>query len=244
MVEPTNLPEFISPIDEDDSFSFACHSGVKCFNECCRLLELALSPYDVLRLRKATGITSEQLLEQYVIFEQEPGEAFPRLYLTMIDDGRASCVFVEKEGCTVYEHRPGACRTYPLGRSVRRTRIGADQQFVIIKEDHCQGFLEAARQTPKSYIYHQELTLYNQFNDAVMEILQHDAIRNGFAPSQQNIELYILALYNLDTFRKMLFEDRLNTIVLTHTEKEQLQNDENLLKFGIDVLYRQIFSGL
>ncbi|MFH0781508.1 MAG: YkgJ family cysteine cluster protein [Pseudomonadota bacterium] len=239
----TALPqENICRIDSTQAFSFACHPGVKCFTECCRLLELALTPYDVLRLRKATGLTSEELLEKYIICEQDPGEAFPRLYLTMVDDGRASCIFVGKDGCSVYEHRPGACRAYPLGRAVTRTDTGAQEHFVILKETHCQGFLEAAKQSPTQYCHDQELTLYNQFNDAVLEILQHDAIRRGFIPSHRHVELFVLALYNLDTFRRTLLDDRLEHITLNYNEKMQLQNDENLLKFGITVLNRLIFA--
>ncbi len=244
MFDTAHLPENISRIDGDENFSFACHPQVKCFTECCRLLELALTPYDVLRLRQATGLNSEELLAKYIIIEQEPGEAFPRLYLTMVDDGRASCIFVGKDGCSVYAHRPGACRTYPLGRGVARNESGTKEHFVILKESHCQGFFEHAKHTPKTYCRSQELAHFNQFNDAVMEILQHNAIRNGFIPSQHNVELFILALYNLDTFRKLLFEDRFDTIFLSQTEKEPLQNDEILLKFGINVLHRLIFSRL
>jgi Fe-S-cluster containining protein len=206
------------------------------------MLELALTPYDILRLRKGTGLTSEELLERYIITEQEPGEAFPRLYLTMVDDGRASCIFVGKDGCSVYPHRPGACRAYPLGRAATRTDSGVKEHFVIMKEDHCRGFLEAVQQTPKRYSDNQELTPYNRFNDAVMEILQHEAIRNGFIPSPENVQLYILALYNLDTFRKLLNGDRLPQAVVTPQEKEQLQDDEYLLTFAITLLHSAIFS--
>ncbi len=242
MADPTNLPQHISQIDGDAVFSFDCHPQVKCFTECCRLLELALTPYDVLRLRQATGLTSEELLAKYTIIEQDPGEAFPRLYLSMVDDGRASCVFVGKDGCSVYAHRPGACRTYPLGRAVARTDSGVQEHFVIMQEKHCQGFLEAEKQTPRGYSHTQGVALYNQFNDAVLEILQHQAIRNGFIPSHQNVELFILALYNLDTFRGVLLGDRLDFITLNSKEKEHLQDDENLLKFGISFLQKHIFS--
>jgi len=125
---------------------------------------------------------------------------------------------------------------------VTRNESSTQEHFVLIKENHCQGFLEVANQTPERYSLDQELTLYNQFNDAVMQILQHNAIRNGFIPSQQNTELFILALYNLDTFRKLLIEDRLDSIVLSDIEKEHLQNDEILLNFGISFLFRLIFS--
>jgi uncharacterized protein len=241
MADTRSLPENVARIDEHDSFAFACHRDVQCFTECCRLLELALTPYDVLRLRKGTGLTSEELLERYIITEQEPREPFPRFYLTMVDDGRASCIFVGEGGCSIYAHRPGACRTYPLGRAVTRTDSGAKEHFVIMKEDHCQGFLEVVQQTPKSYSDNQELTPYNRFNDAMLEILQHEAIRNGFIPSPENIQLYILALYNLDAFRRLLHEDRLPQAVITPQEKEQLQDDEYLLTFAISLLHRLIF---
>ncbi|MDK9705851.1 MAG: YkgJ family cysteine cluster protein [Desulforhopalus sp.] len=242
MVDSSQPEQDTAPIDTLESFAFACHPGVACYTECCRLLELAISPYDALRLRQATSLPSQQLLEKYFIIEQDPGEAFPRVYLTMVDDGRASCVFVTKAGCSVYEHRPGACRTYPLGRAVSRIAGGVNERFVILRENHCQGFLETAQQTPRNYITDQGLTRYNTFNDAVMEILQHEAIRNGFIPSRSDVELFILALYNIDSFREHLFHNRLHFTVMSHNERQQLEDDESLLRFGIDMLHKQIFS--
>ena len=39
------------PLDPDDTIGFACHPGVPCFNHCCRDLNQALTPYDVLQLK-------------------------------------------------------------------------------------------------------------------------------------------------------------------------------------------------
>jgi Fe-S-cluster containining protein len=207
------------------------------------MLELALTPYDVLRLRIATGCTSRQLLDNYIIIEQDPGEPFPRFYLTMIDDGRASCVFVADRGCTVYEHRPAACRAYPLGRAVMRNENGTMQEhFVLMKEDHCQGFQEPTVQNALRYSTEQELLIYNRFNDAVAAILQHDAIRKGFIPSSKQIELFILALYTIDTFREMVLNDQLETVTLTKTEKECLKGDEEMLLFAINWISQQLFA--
>ena len=243
MVSEAHLPEYVTRLDGRETFAFACHSGVRCFTDCCRMLELALTPYDVLRLRKATGLTSRELLEHYIITEQDPGEPFPRFYLTMVDDGRASCVFVSPEGCTVYPHRPSACRAYPLGRAAVRTGNGTIlEHFVIMKETHCRGFLEATQQTPLQYSIDQELTVYNTFNDAVVQILQHDAIRQGLIPARKDIELFTLALYDLDTFRQMLMENRVESTILSQPEKDRLQEDEELLLFAIELLKRQLFG--
>jgi len=243
MVSDAHLPEYVTRLHGRETFTFACHSGVPCFTDCCRMLELALTPYDVLRLRNATGLASWELLENYIITEQDPGEPFPRFYLTMVDDGRASCVFVSPEGCTVYPHRPSACRAYPLGRAVVRAGDGAIlEHFVIIKEAHCRGFLEATQQTPLQYSIDQELTVYNTFNDAVVQILQHNTIRQGLIPARKDVELFTLALYDLDTFRQMLMADKVESTILSKPEKDRLQNDEELLLFAIELLKRQLFG--
>jgi Fe-S-cluster containining protein len=238
-----SLPENIAQIDRDEIFSFACHPGLKCFTECCRLLELALTPYDVLRLRKATGLSSEELLAEHIIIEQEPGEPFPRFYLTMVDDGRDSCIFVGTSGCTVYDHRPGACRAYPLGRAARRTDAGGiTEHFVLIRENHCLGSLEPQHQTPTQYGLDQDLTVYNRYSDMVAALLQHPAIRDGFVPSPPQIEFFILALYNIDTFRNLLLADQLAEVRLNRREKAPLEDDERLLLFAFETVHRQLFA--
>ena len=244
MTQPAIPPRLVTRLTRSETFNFSCHKDVKCFTECCRLLELALTPYDVLRLRLATGLTSGQLLDEYIIIEQDPGEPFPRLYLTMIDDGRASCVFVAEQGCTVYTHRPSACRAYPLGRAAMRCeKATMEEYFVLVKEAHCQGFTEPVLQNAMQYSIDQELVVYNRFNDAVAAIIQHNSIRSGLVLSAKQIDLFILAMYNIDTFREMIFSGRIDNITLTSVEKDRLKHDdEKLLLFGIDWLQQQLFS--
>jgi Fe-S-cluster containining protein len=243
MSQPAQLPDYVTRLDNAETFTFSCHKGVVCFTECCRMLELALTPYDVLRLRKGTGLSSSEFLDNYVIMEHEPGETFPRFYLTMVDDGRASCVFVAKEGCRIYENRPAACRAYPLGRAaVRNDDRKVEEHFVLMKETHCRGFEEPVVQTAVQYSLQQELSTYNRFNDAVAVILQHDSIRRGFIPSAGQVDLFVLALFNIDTFREMLLSDQLDSTSLASTDKERLKDDEELLLFSIDWLQRQIFT--
>ena len=243
MIQSTQFPKNVTRLAQSETFHFSCHKGVKCFTDCCRMLELSLTPYDVLRLRTAINLTSRQLLDNYIIIEQDPGEPFPRFYLTMVDDGRASCVFISDQGCTVYEHRPAACRTYPLGRAVMVGENGTiNEHFVLMREDHCRGFEEPEVQSARQYSIEQDLLTYNRFNDAVAVILQHDAIRKGFIPSASQIESFILALYDIDSFREKLLNERLDSIVLSPAEKKRLISDEMLLSFGIDWLRQQLFA--
>lgn len=243
MQKPGLLPESLVSLKKGELFSFSCHKDVKCFTECCRMLELAVTPFDVLRLKKAKGLRSRPFLDSYIIMEQDPGEAFPRFYLTMIDDGRASCVFVGNNGCTVYDDRPGACRAYPMGRAVAKTASGRiDEHFVLMKESHCLGFFEKNEQTAESYSEDQALVEYNRFNDGVAQILQHESIRNGFSPSKKQVEQFTTALYDIDNFRKQLFTNKLTDTILSDTERKELESDENLLFYAIQWLKIELFN--
>lgn len=241
-MDQLQLPKNVSRIEKDEVFCFSCHPGVDCFTDCCRQLELALTPYDVLRLKQACKLPSNTFLDNYVIREQEAEDAFPRFYLTMVDDGRASCVFVSDEGCTVYPGRPGACRAYPMGRAAIRQNDTMEEFFVILREDHCHGFQEKEEETTESYSKDQGLQRYNSFNDKVATLLQHEQIRQGMQLTKEQTELFVLALYDLDTFRKQLDEGKLPQQEYYTAKKDAYKDDEQLLLFGIEWLQGVLFQ--
>ncbi len=238
------LPKNVQRIAEDETFCFSCHPSVTCFTDCCRQLELALTPYDVLRLKNACHLGSEEFFERYVIMEQEESETFPRFYLTMVDDGRASCVFVSDAGCTVYGDRPGACRAYPLGRAaIRQADDSMHAFFVLLREGHCHGFQEQQAQNAGSYSTEQGLPTYNRFNDAAAALQQHERIRQGKRLTIQQREQFTLALYNLDRFRALLLAGELpGAIAIDETTRKRLADDEELLLYAIDWLQDMLFK--
>lgn len=241
----SELPKHFHSIDNSKTFCFACHPAVPCFTECCRQLDLVLTPYDVLRLKNRLKLHSEKFLEQYVIIEWEEGMGFPTCYLTMVDDGRASCVFVTDKGCNIYEDRPGACRAYPVGRGASRDGGGTvTEQYVLVKEPHCQGFEENPKQTASDYFQNQGLAEYNQFNDPLMQLLQHPRIHFGFRLSKAHLDQFILALYNLDMFRQEMADGRIsmNRPLSTMELQALAGNDEELLLLGIRWLMQEFFS--
>ncbi len=244
------LPRNVIRLEKGESFCFSCHPGIACFTDCCRQLELPLTPYDVLRLKRSCGLSSEEFLDRFVIIEHDGQEAFPRCYLSMVDDGRESCVFVSEQGCTVYADRPGACRAYPLGRAaIRKTPANTedaadmDEFFVLLKEQHCQGFSEQQSQNASLYSAEQGLDRYNHFNDAAAAILQHEQIRAGKKLSEAQIDQFVLALYNLDTFRRLLFAGELpQSLDFNVAATGQPDTDEELLLYGIQWLEQQLFG--
>lgn len=231
MSEPeTQLPEHIHPLADGESFAFACHPGVPCFTECCRELELALSPYDVLRLCRELGMPSSEFLDNYAIIECGQTDPFPRVYLGMVDDGRASCPFVTDKGCRVYGGRPAPCRTYPLGRGAWRDGSGCCHAFYVLqREMHCRGFAEQAEQTVEQWIAGQGIDEYYQANDMLIPLLHHATLKQGYRPTGEQQDLYLTTLYNLENFSN------------NNPDLNEL-TDLQLLHNAVNRLIRQLFG--
>jgi Fe-S-cluster containining protein len=240
------FPDNVSRLCPGKRFSFACHPGVPCFTECCRELELALTPYDVLRLRQVLQLGSAAFIDRYVVLEEDEHGGFPRLYLGMVDDGRGSCPFRSPEGCRVYENRPGACRTYPVGRGVTLAEGGTVREMhVLVREPHCLGFAAATSHNVAEWFANQGLALYNEFNDKLLGLLQHDEIRRGkrtLVGGERDD--FLLALYRLDEFGSMAASPAFYEKHLPDsTEREALLADElRLLRFGIRWLTERLFA--
>ena len=66
-MEKTEKMANIEPVrlNADSEFQFKCHKGVKCFNQCCRDINIILTPYDIIRLKARLGLSSEEFLTLY-----------------------------------------------------------------------------------------------------------------------------------------------------------------------------------
>ena len=103
-----------------DTFKFGCHPGVSCFNTCCSDVNIFLSPYDILRLRKRLGISSTEFLEKYTLLPVQEDMTTPVVLLRMRENEAKSCPFLTENGCGVYTDRPWPCRMYPVGLATSR----------------------------------------------------------------------------------------------------------------------------
>ena len=52
------------PVTEN-TFKFRCYKEIKCFTKCCADLNLTLTPYDILRIKKRLDLPSDQFLNRY-----------------------------------------------------------------------------------------------------------------------------------------------------------------------------------
>jgi uncharacterized protein len=88
------------------------YNCAKCPGFCCTYPVIELSAFDIKRLAKRFGISAKVCREKYTKPDGEGG----RMMRHRKDDlYQTACQFldVETRRCTVYEHRPNACRAYP-----------------------------------------------------------------------------------------------------------------------------------
>jgi uncharacterized protein len=240
-----NHPQLLDYL-EDNSFSFACHPGVPCFTECCRDLRLALTPYDILRIKNRLGLTSMGFLDQYTTIKPGQHNGFPAVLLKMEEDERRTCPFVTRAGCHIYEDRPGACRIYPIGRASSRTKgqEKAREFHFIVREDHCQGFKEPKQWTVENWSLDQGLQPYAFFNDLWMELITHKGSQGPDTMVGQKLQMFFMACYNLDQFRRFIFESTFlqRFDILKETIERMKVEDEELLKLAFLWLKFSLFG--
>jgi Fe-S-cluster containining protein len=229
----------------DGKFRFACHPGVSCFTNCCADLHLALTPYDVLRLKSALRTPSGQFLERYTTDDIRHNSGLPVVVLKMGDDPRRKCPFLSSAGCSVYAHRPGACRLYPVGRAARYAGRTLQEEYFLVKESHCLGFGEEREWTVQEWLADQGQEAYNEMNALWMGINRDVAGGQSLSPvTGDKLKMYFMACYNLDQFQRFVFESRL--LEMFRVDKETLTriraSQTELLKFAFTWVEFSIFG--
>jgi Fe-S-cluster containining protein len=230
----------------DSRFCFRCHKGVPCFNECCRDVNIFLTPYDIIRLKKKLGITSGEFIKKYTLAPFDQNLKYPILLLKMLDDDKKSCPFVGKDGCTVYQDRPWSCRMYPLGLASPKEDhpVEKDDFYFLLQEPVCKGFEEDQEQSVREWIEDQQIALYNEIGQGFKEITLHPYFQEGNPLSPQKMEMFFTVCYDIDKFREFVFDSSFleKFEVDNDTLKQMKKDDVALLNFGYDWLRFALFG--
>jgi Fe-S-cluster containining protein len=242
MTEDKSFPEGMVPLG-DAGFRFLCHPGVSCFTVCCRNVDLDLYPYDIIRLKNSLGMDSETFMRTHTELKQGGNPYFPTVKLKLEETPEgASCPFLGTQGCTVYQDRPTACRTYPLERAVDRTaqRGRTDDFYFLTNHSYCKGHEEEHHFSVKQWLRNQRLDEYNLMNDRWAEVDTLFATNpwKGEGSGGQNQQLAFMVCYDIDGFHSFVMENRLlEQFSLQRDQKKRMNRlDEELLKFGFDWL--------
>ena len=185
---------------ETSPFAFNCHDALPCFTQCCKDVNIYLTPYDVLRLRRTLGIGSSEFLSKYTRNFLAKGANIPVVQLAM-DQGTLFCPFVGQDGCRVYEDRPWACRMFPLDLSSK------DGQFrLITAKDRCMGLFERSKGTVGDWLQSQGVLKYAEMDKAFQSVVP-PRFKPG-APMNEGLGRLLFMAYDLDRFAALISEAR------------------------------------
>ena len=230
----------------NNRFRFRCHKDIKCFTECCKKLNLLLTPYDIIRLKNRLNIASYTFLQDYTETRLDDRSRFPMVYLKMREEEEKRCPFVTPEGCTIYEDRPGACRIYPLGRAATKSDSKRDavERFFLVSEKHCLGFNEDKEWTLEEWMRNEGVDEYNALNDQWMEIITSPKNLGHEQDATRKIQMFSMASYNIDRFRDFIFESRFFELLKVESElKDRLAyDDKELMLFAFKWLKFSLFG--
>jgi Fe-S-cluster containining protein len=252
MTEDIQDPKPFSPVQPvqlgpDDPFQFRCRKGIACFNKCCQNIDIMLTPYDVLRLKRRFDLSAREWIDRDTVDFQMDGHGMPGLKLRT-KEGSRECIYLTPEGCSVYEDRPSACRYYALGLlSMRRKDAPAEEDsYFVVKEDHCLGHQEPQVQTVREYRQAQGLEPYDEANREWRRIVLKK--RSGGPaigrPSQKSLELFFLASYDVDGFRAFVASTGFQELFEVDPEllRTIATDDEALLAFAMRFLRQTLFG--
>ena len=227
----------------DDTFTFSCHPGVPCFNECCADINIVLTPYCVLRLTQRLGISSEDFHRQFTLvpFNKEIRQPVP--VIKMRDDERKSCPFLGPDGCTVYEDRPWACRMYPVGLASPADDDEDQRFYFLLEEKHCKGFGEAREYSIRDWVSDQGIAEYDEAGELFKPISLHPFWDRGDL-SPAKMDMFFMAAYNLGRFRRFVFESSfLEKFDVDPEVVEAMRGDDGaLMEFGFRWIRFAIFE--
>jgi Fe-S-cluster containining protein len=238
------LPTMVGP---EYVIQFSCHKGIGCWNACCSNIDISLTPYDIIRLKKRLGISSTEFLREYTVPHEMEKDGIAGVKFRPVDNGTA-CRFMKPEGCAVYEDRPTACRYYPVALlSMRKQDEYTDtESYALVKEDHCKGHEVARRVTIADYRKEQGVEEYDELARGWRQLIlkKKSAGPAIGAPSLKSRQLFFMACYDVDTFHDFVESEAFGKLFkLPAEEKAMLMADDvELMQFAFRFLKQVLFG--
>jgi hypothetical protein len=201
-------------LSPEDRFFFNCHAGLACFNRCCQNPTIILKPYDIIRLRRRLEITSTEFLERYTTQVLEDRSYLPLVLLDIDQEERSGCPFLES-----------SCLTDD----------GLMDRYFCKRLDFCQGFTKGQEWTLGGWKADQGLEPFNELNREWIEIiLKKSALNTVAAEDTRASAIFSMAAYDIDRFRKFIFETPFLEIFEIPQEVAAAlrESDRELLRFG------------
>lgn len=232
---------------DDRSLQFRCTKGISCWNACCSSIDIALTPYDVVRLKARLDLDSATFLRDYTVPYEMEKDGMPGVKLKPVEGGTA-CRFMGPEGCAVYSDRPTACRYYPIALlSMRKQGEPTDSNsYALVKEPHCRGHEQPCYQTVGEYRRGQGLDEYDEAARGWRQLVLKKKSSGPTIgkPSKRSLELFFMACYDIDRFRLFVSSEAFAGFYEVPDEEllQVVSDDKALMLFAFRFL-RQVLFG-
>jgi uncharacterized protein len=198
------MNETREPLEPKDTFSFSCHAGLSCFTSCCGDVNILLSPYDIIRMKRRLGLASPEFLARYTKALVAPKTAFPAVQLRMDEERGRRCYFVGSDGCSIYEDRPWSCRMYPLDVDGDSGRYR-----LIVDRSRCRGLDSGEGANLGQWLRDQGLEPYTAEIERFAAVTGDNNLTTWRVSHPQGAHIFHLACYDLDRFRELVFREAL-----------------------------------
>lgn len=242
-------PSNIMPtkLDLNSRLKFRCHPKVSCFTACCGNINIVLTPYDILRIRKALNLPADEFLLRFTTPTYLEKTDMPGVKIHLDPEGR--CPFVTPEGCTIYPYRPTTCRYYPVGMSFFHEAAegggNSEEFYFLVKEPHCKGHDEDQSMTIREWRADQGIDESDEMNKEWMELVMR---RKSFGLqatlSEAAQKMFFMASTDLDKFRTFVFNSSFLSIYEIDRPTLDLIKDDDiaLMKFSFKYLASSLFG--
>ena len=220
-----------------DKIYFHCFPGLPCFTQCCKDVNIILTPYDVIRLKNALGLPSYDFLDKHAIILYKEKKILPVVVLKMNEEDK-TCPFVTKHGCQIYDDRPWACRMFPLQAN------GDETYSFVADENRCLGLKVEQEWTVSEWLLEQGVPEYEYTNKRFFEIMEPLQKIESKIDNPRVQDMLFMALYNLDKFKDFIINSSfLQKFEFKMSDIEKIfVSDEELLMLGIDWIRFGLFG--
>lgn len=247
--DPRGVPEPLRgkrQLGSDASFCFECRPALDCFTSCCADVNIVLTPADVLALARQSGLSTREFLDRHTVMPITKQLHLPVIMLRMGPEPEKRCPFVSKQGCSVYQARPWACRMYPVAMALPPARAGVDPEpaHFLLEDDFCHGRAEGRSWTVESWQRDQGLQAREDLEEGFRELVGHPWFIGGRQLDPARIQMFFTAAYDLDTFREFIFSTTfVRRFELEDGLVEALRTDDRaLLRFAFRWLRFALFG--
>ena len=172
-------------IEPDEAFGFRCTLS----GNCCRNMEIFINPYDVLRLAKALGTTTTEIIGSHLLFLENKEQGLRKPVLGAAREG--VCAFNLERKCSIHRDRPLSCRLFPIARR--------EEEFLVQEADYCKGLLQDRRITLRDYLEGEEAGIYLELSGKYHRLLKEASASADLAKSDPwLLQLFYLVLFDYD----------------------------------------------